>query len=509
MTAPQGRVRLIAAVSVPLPGGTAAIAAALEVPRGTERGSEFPGRRSTRVWADDATVVKIRDDVEWAARDAERWVEARVERERALGCYPPERSWFVLDADDGDPLRIGVATSRRRPLHLWSDAELEAGWPRFCAAFAALYLDAAEQGWRLDEGLSNLAWDADGVRLRYLDDDLYAWDRGTALQLGLPALARRLGWLAAEHGEALGRALREELRRRPLLLASAELADALRLDGTASPFLAAVAAELVRPDAHPASAAGSGAADGATLVIADVHANLEALTAVLASDDARGASRILVLGDVVGYGPDPQEVVERLASDERVVAVLGNHDAAAVEGAPSTFNADARWSAEWTREHLDAEALSWLGSLPRERDSADGWLAVHGAPIDPARFNAYVYRMTADDNLDALELAGHSLCFHGNTHVAGSWVRRARTMPGEFVAPELPLALERYRAALVCPGGLGQPRDGIPGAAYAVLEPDARRIRFGRVDYDLGPVQERMRRAAFPDKLIARLGLGR
>ncbi|WP_167051454.1 metallophosphoesterase family protein [Salinibacterium sp. ZJ77] len=529
---PDDTVRVVAAVDPTRALDRALIVEALQHPQTTARSSDFPGRSSTTVWASARVVVKGRVEFELASTDVDRWVAARIDRERALGCYAPDRTWFVIEG--GERSRLGVATSRLKPLHLWSDAEIIDRWRDFCADFTRIYLDAALQGWRLDEGLSNFAWVDDGP-LRYLDDDLYPWDDGIGLAVALDVLGRRIPSLTPLHGEALGTELREQMRRRPQLVAGRDLADSLRR-GSGNGLSLGVAAALTRHVPTPtrplissspqpaegapepvsfeagesralaqSSAPVQAPAVGPVLLIADVHANLDALDAVLATDDARTASRIVVLGDSVGYGPDPAEVVHRLAGDPRVVGILGNHDFAAIADTPATFNPDARWSADWTRGRLDAAARAWLESLPRELHDADGWLALHGAPIDPERFNAYVYRMTADDNLAALELDGIRVCLHGNTHIAGAWVRRLRGAPGEFHDPRTILDLRRQHAALVCPGGLGQPRDGMPGAAYAVLDVEASTVRFERVAYDHRAVQERMRREGFPHKLIERL----
>ena len=558
-------VRVVAAIDPDAAVTAAQIVAARAVPQHTARDSVFPGRVSTQVWADASVVVKGRAEFSLPTGDVDRWVQARVTRERQLGCYPADRTWFAIDGAsgvegasgvDGARSALGVAAVRVRPLHLWEPAELAEAWPQFVREFVALYLDAGLQGWRLDEGLSNFAWGAgpSGVALRYLDDDLYPWDTGIGLGLALDVSGRRLPELGVSHGELFAHELREQLRRRARLLDARDVAEALRASG-GSPFTQGIIAGLTRPLAaargadaaavtrdavpHPGPAvvvaepapaspapaspepappapapvvspspADPASPAGHTLLIADVHANLDALEAVLATPDAVAASRILLLGDVVGYGPDPAAVVHRLAADPRVTGILGNHDLAALHGAPPTFNADATWSTAWTREHLDAAALTWLAALPREHYDPDGWLALHGAPIDPERLNAYVYRMTADDNLAALELDGIRLCLHGNTHIAGAWVNRGRGLAGEFRGVEAPLELAQVHTALVCPGGLGQPRDGMPGAAYAVLEGgalDEARVRYARVGYDHAGVQERMRAEGFPVKLIERL----
>ena len=125
------------------------------------------------------------------------------------------------------------------------------------------------------------------------------------------------------------------------------------------------------------------------------------------------------------------------------------------------------------------------------------------------RFNAYIYRMTADANLARLELDGVRVCFYGNTHVPGAWARAKRGFPEEFVEPTGVLDLGRYRAILVCPGSIGQPRDGVLGAAYAMYDRPARTVEWRRAEYDLGPLQARMQAMDFPPRLWQRLSEGR
>lgn len=496
-------IRVLGAIDDARVLGEDEIRSALAFAQDVGRKATFSGRLSTLVWADDATVVKARPELEIVGGDLAHWTRSRLERERSLDCYPPERTWFVLDRERP---YLAVAARRRRPLHLWEPDELAAAWPRFARDFSRMYVDAAVLGWRLDEGLSNFAWGADDTPLRYLDDDLYGWDEGGALFASLRVLEQQYPVLDAEHGRELGRSLRDAFDRYPTLLPWRGVDDALGIGTRAREFLTAFAAELTRPRSRATSRQQERPAT--VLLLADIHANLDALDAVLATDDARDAEQVLVLGDVVGYGPDPGAVIDRLASDPRVSCLLGNHDLAALEGVPRSFNHQATWSAEWTRRALGPGHLDWLRALPREL-SGDGWLAVHGAPIDPERLNAYVYLMTATENLDQIERDEVRVCFHGNTHVAGSWVRRSRGFDREFVPPTAPLELDSVRAALVCPGGLGQPRDGAPGAAYAVVTRATRTVRFERVAYDPAPVRERMRAAGFPLALIDRIDSGR
>jgi diadenosine tetraphosphatase ApaH/serine/threonine PP2A family protein phosphatase len=208
--------------------------------------------------------------------------------------------------------------------------------------------------------------------------------------------------------------------------------------------------------------------------------------------------RILFLGDVVGYGPDPNEVIERLRSVE-ARGVRGNHDQAMLEPELlELFNAHAAAAARWTREELSQESLDYLNALPlagrigRHR-------VVHGSPRDP------IWEYILDENQAAeilLEL-GARYCFFGHTHLP-----RIFTQGGEQV-PEGDDWIELPPAALVNPGSVGQPRDGNPEAAFAVIDLSRPAVRFGRVPYDVARTQAKIRDAGLPEIEAARLALGR
>ena len=235
-------------------------------------------------------------------------------------------------------------------------------------------------------------------------------------------------------------------------------------------------------------------------VLSDIHSNIVALDAVLSH--AGDVDAIWHLGDVVGYGPEPDAVVARL-SERDATGVRGNHDAAAVGGPEiDWFNPEARAAAEWTRDTMAATTREWLSALP-ERRVVDDVLLVHGSPRDPLR--EYVTdRRTASENIDAQETQ-HAL--HGHTHVPVAWLATPDGVvlirAGETDAVEL-----GARRTLVNPGSVGQPRDGDPRAAYLVLDQDAGRVTWHRVEYDIERVQTAMRAAGLPDRLAARLTVG-
>jgi len=235
-------------------------------------------------------------------------------------------------------------------------------------------------------------------------------------------------------------------------------------------------------------------------VISDVHSNLPALDAVLAHVGAVDA--LWHLGDIVGYGPDPDAVVDRLAA-AGAIGVRGNHDAAAVGGIEiDWFNADARAAMEWTRRTIAPATVAWLAALPQVREEAEFTL-VHGSPLDPTW--EYVTSTTAvRDNLRAVSTR-HGL--NGHTHIPIAF-----TLDGERAGDIAPshdpgVGLDGPRL-LLNPGSVGQPRDGDPRASCLVLDLTARRAQWSRIAYDIDPVQARMRAVGLPRRLIERLGHG-
>lgn len=235
-------------------------------------------------------------------------------------------------------------------------------------------------------------------------------------------------------------------------------------------------------------------------VLSDIHSNLPALDAVLAA--AGDVDAIWHLGDVVGYGPDPDGVVERLQSIG-AVGVRGNHDAAAVGGAEiDWFNPDARRAMEWTRNAISPTTRDWLTALP-ERRTIVGHDLVHGSPRDPI-WEYVTSRDVARANIAAL---GSTIGLHGHTHIPVAWIEDGDRI--ELFRPGNDGTLELGgRRALVNPGSVGQPRDGDPTASFLIVEPEAGRMRWHRVGYDVAGVQAAMRAAGLPGALVARLTVG-
>jgi len=235
-------------------------------------------------------------------------------------------------------------------------------------------------------------------------------------------------------------------------------------------------------------------------VLSDIHANLAALDAVLAA--VPSVDEVWQLGDIVGYGPDPDEVVGRLREiDAR--GVRGNHDAAAIGGLGiESFNVDARRAMEWTRAVLSDDTKAWLRALP-ERLELEALTLVHGSPRDPI----WEYVTTGPVARAGIAAMPTASGLNGHTHVPIAYLvedGRLETMsPGSGSR----LVFEGCRA-LLNPGSVGQPRDGIPTASWLLLDTDAGAATWQRTSYDVASVQAHMERLGLPERLVARLAYG-
>jgi predicted phosphodiesterase len=235
-------------------------------------------------------------------------------------------------------------------------------------------------------------------------------------------------------------------------------------------------------------------------VLSDIHANLAALDAVIASFGSVDA--VWHLGDVVGYGPEPDGVVERLAGIG-AVGVRGNHDAAAVGGDEiEWFNPDARAAMEWTRRQIAGATRAWLTALPvRHTDGQFG--LVHGSPREPL-WEYIVSVPVARANLAALTT---EFGLYGHTHLPMVYAERDGGVEQIEPADGSSFALGGG-GALINPGSVGQPRDGIVTASYLVLDTDAGRCTWRRTPYDIEAVQAAMRADGLPGRLVERLAYG-
>jgi diadenosine tetraphosphatase ApaH/serine/threonine PP2A family protein phosphatase len=233
------------------------------------------------------------------------------------------------------------------------------------------------------------------------------------------------------------------------------------------------------------------------LILSDLHGNLEALEAVLAG--AEGLyDRILCLGDLVGYGADPNAIVD-WARKNAAVIIRGNHDkAGAVLDDLETFSPLARASALWTRTVLTTESRSYLERLPRGPLPYEGVDLVHGSPADEDE-----YLISTEDTLPVRAYLSTQVTFFGHTHVQGGFLLAQRA--ARRIVPAGVLPIEQKYSYLVNPGSVGQPRDGDPRAAYALWSPEERTVEYRRAAYDVDRAAEKIRAAGLPDFLAARL----
>jgi diadenosine tetraphosphatase ApaH/serine/threonine PP2A family protein phosphatase len=235
-------------------------------------------------------------------------------------------------------------------------------------------------------------------------------------------------------------------------------------------------------------------------VVSDIHGNLPALDAVLTA--LSPFDTVWQLGDVVGYGPQPDAVVARL-KHLSAMGVAGNHDAAALGRIETdVFNDDARTAVEWTAGRIDGDTRTWLGALP-ERMTDGSFTLVHGSPRDPIW--EYVFSVpVARANFAAFETVH---CLVGHTHVP--LVFREDDGLVETLAPSDGSTLQLDgRRTILNPGSVGQPRDGDPRACGMVIDTASNVVEWRRVDYPIADVQSLMMRAGLPRRLVDRLTLG-
>ncbi|MEZ5975030.1 MAG: metallophosphoesterase family protein [Planctomycetota bacterium] len=239
-------------------------------------------------------------------------------------------------------------------------------------------------------------------------------------------------------------------------------------------------------------------------ILGDIHANLSALEAVLAQIDRLEIDQILSVGDVVGYGAAPREVLEILR--ERAIPVVqGNHDAA-VAGVldASCFNALARQAAEWTREVLTPDEIDWLKALPLLHE-AEHCVVGHGSYAEPEQFQ---YIQSTEDADPSLDLQTRPVCFVGHTHWPVCILRLREDPERTFYTMEASLDLSIADKALINVGSVGQPRDEDPRAAVGILDTEKRTYDLLRIEYDIEREASRIRGAGLPELLAGRLFMG-
>lgn len=242
-------------------------------------------------------------------------------------------------------------------------------------------------------------------------------------------------------------------------------------------------------------------------VFADIHANRQAFSACLDFAWAHGAERVVCLGDVVGYGADPEWAVDTVMGlvDDGAIAVIGNHDHA-VSTPSETMNAEAQAAIEWTRGRLSAPQRRFLAELPLKRQEGDR-LYVHAEASHPARWH-YV-RGTPDAARSIAATEAH-VTFCGHIHRPALYSMSSAAKMTSFIpTADVPVQLLSGRRWLAVLGSVGQPRDGDPAASFAMVDTTSREITYCRVPYDVEAAASRIRANGLPHWLADRLLLGR
>ena len=254
------------------------------------------------------------------------------------------------------------------------------------------------------------------------------------------------------------------------------------------------------------------------LVLSDIHANLAALEEVLADASSfdwggrRGFDAIWSLGDIVGYGPYPNECIQRLEAESADhLRVAGNHDWAALGKLDiDDFNPEARQMVLWTQQNLDQHSLDYLQnapSIPKERDK---FTITHASPRHPV-WEYITNTRIARENFDFFDTP---YCFVGHTHVpllfrlAFDPKTRRMGCTGHLPNPDLDISLVGEHRLILNPGSVGQPRDNDARASYVLLDTEQETMRYRRVRYDIEMTQAAMRAADLPERLIARIAYG-
>lgn len=244
------------------------------------------------------------------------------------------------------------------------------------------------------------------------------------------------------------------------------------------------------------------------LILSDIHANIDALDSVLAAAPADSWDRLIVLGDLVGYGAEPNAVIDRILALDPLMVIRGNHDKAACgidDG--SSFNMVARMAAQWTMEMLTPSNRDYLRALPAGPATIDDTIEIcHGAPFDEDH-----YIFDSEDASRALDAARRPLCLFGHTHLPVIFLRDAARFEG--LAPDgadnADVAIEPGVSYLINAGSVGQPRDGDPRAAFGVYNTEGASLRLRRVTYPVQQAQRRILSAGLPASLANRLAIGR
>jgi len=512
----SNNIEVIGSIDPKLQIGFNEISAVLtEKEQSLKHDEKFTGRPSTRIFANNHHVIKLKSEFNFKVIEARRWISKTIEQERLYGVYHPAKTWFIIVTDKGG--LIANICPTLKPLHLFYETATPERLSEFLYQINECYLSIAKtHDKRLDIGLSNFAIDS-AEKLYYLDDDLYNWDDFTAFCACLSHLILKLPQHNKSWWYQYGKNIRSHIlenfkdthwivvvieQLKPGFIANEnqkECREAL-FDGLREKKQNTQANDNITEITTSSSDKNPDEiTEDLIAIIADTHSNQPALAAVLERLGELGIKNGIVLGDVVGYGPHPEACIEMLIESGFSV-VKGNHDNAVATGNSARgFSHLARWVVDWSRKRLSNHEKEWLEQLPPYIQQ-DNWLALHGAPIDKTFFNAYVYKMTYEDNLNNLQQRNIPICFHGHSHIATVYYR---TRAGDNLSTNEKFSLDQ-QASLVCPGSVGKTRSQIPHAEFAIFNRKTLDIEFHKIFYKMAKTLDDMERFNFPEKLIER-----
>jgi len=239
------------------------------------------------------------------------------------------------------------------------------------------------------------------------------------------------------------------------------------------------------------------------LIVSDIHANLTAFEAVL--QEASNFDAIWCLGDLVGYGPDPNECIELIQTLPNLLCILGNHDSAVINRInPNSFNPEAKKAIQWTQKVLSKKNKAFLDRLPKTSIQNNVTIA-HGSP----RYPVWEYLLDPHTAMISFDYFETPYCFVGHTHIPAIFILKNEI--DLFTIPKIPKpnqTLTLTERSIINPGSVGQPRDKDIRSAFALYDTENHQWDYRRVVYDIQSVQKRMRRAKLPERHINRLSAG-
>ncbi len=237
------------------------------------------------------------------------------------------------------------------------------------------------------------------------------------------------------------------------------------------------------------------------VVVSDIHSNLEAFLSVLNDVSKEFFDLFVSLGDIIGYGPDPEKCI-KLIDEERIISIKGNHERMLFRVEERVLaNELARRAIEWTEENISTKSKIFLDRLEEVYQHND-LLFVHGSPLDPDEY--ILRRGTAMRSIEEIKRIGFKLCFFGHTHIPGIFYEN-----GSFIYDDdNNILLEREKIYLINPGSVGQPRDRNRKASYLVFDTEKYSIKFRRVEYNITQTIEKIEKLGLPEELGLRLYYG-